>query len=123
MEVNIVDITEFLYINSPKTNKKEFSAHWVKPFIRFKNAIKYVNETLKEEGYPDNKIFDMISEDEHWEGDKLLKDYVLFGSFIIEDPKKVSYKRYTGYKIIVQDEKSQTYKKIIITIQTEKTWR
>ena len=117
MEINIVDTIEFLCLDSNSTNK--FSAHCVRPFHNFENAKDYVFEILKSEGYSLNIVCDFISEETFWDGNKLLDNYTFYETSEIEDWAKIQLKRYTGYKIVVNDDNKQIFKKIIITIQTE----
>lgn len=117
MEINTVDIIEFLCLNGPVTNN--LSAHWVRPFWNFEDAKYYVYEVLKSEGYSLNIISDLISEEAFWDGNKLLDSYVFYETFDFKDWNKIYIKRYTGYKIVANDDNNQTFKKIIITIQTE----
>lgn len=117
MEINIVDTIEFLYLNNASTNK--FSAHCVRPFHNFENAKDYVFEILKSEGYSLNIICDLGYEVAFWDGNKLLENYTFYETSEIEDWAKIQLKRYTGYKIVAQDDSKQVFKKIVITIQTE----
>lgn len=117
MEINIVDTIEFLCLDNATTNK--FTSHCVRPFHNFENAKDYVFEILKSEGYSLNIVCDFISEEAFWDGNKLLDNYTFYEISEIEDWAKIQLKRYTGYKIIVNDDNKQIFKKIVITIQTE----
>ena len=117
MEINNVDIMEFLCLDGPITNN--FSAHWIRPFLNFEDAKDYVYEVLKSEGYSLNIVCDFISEEAFWDGHKLLDSYVAYETSEIDSWSKIYIKRYTGYRIVANDDNKQVLKKIIITIQTE----
>ena len=122
MQISIVDVIEFITTKSEKEDTK-FSTYWTKPFLNYDKAYQYALDTLSENGFKNNGfITNFIDEDKYWKNSKLIEPYTFIAVGTIEATEKdpeISLHRFQGYRVMVEDEETQVYKKLVITIQTQ----